>query len=155
MSLPRLRPAEADDLLGLMVLESRAFVGDRLSRRSWRHLLKSRSARVLVAEHAGSVVGAAVLLLRQGARTARLYSLARLPAPELRGLGQRLLIEVEGMATAAGAERFRLEVRCDNTDALRLYERSGYRTVARLPGYYADGGDGWRMEKPLVRTECR
>jgi ribosomal protein S18 acetylase RimI-like enzyme len=41
-------------------------------------------------------------------------------------------------------------VRADNAAALRLYERGGYRRIARLRAYYEDGADGWRYEKALA-----
>ena len=44
----------------------------------------------------------------------------------------------------------RLEVRSDNPAAIALYERRGYRRIARLPGFYEDGADGWRYVKVLT-----
>jgi ribosomal-protein-alanine N-acetyltransferase len=43
----------------------------------------------------------------------------------------------------------RLEVRQDNSAAIRLYERLGYRRFAARQGYYEDGEDAWRYEKKL------
>ncbi len=43
----------------------------------------------------------------------------------------------------------RLEVREDNSRAIRIYEKSGYRKIGREPGYYEDGATALRYEKTL------
>jgi ribosomal-protein-alanine N-acetyltransferase len=49
-----------------------------------------------------------------------------------------------------GDARVNLTVRVSNQDAIRLYLRFGFRRVRRVPGYYEDGEDGWRMRKMLT-----
>lgn len=145
----RIRPGQYADLAQLVALEAAAFTTDRLSPASFRRLLRSASADLLVAECEGVVLGYAVLLARRASRVARLYSIARRPdAP--RGLGTLLLTAAEGRATARGTVELRLEVRPDNAQALRLYEASGYRRFGRLSRYYQDGADAIRMRKRLV-----
>ncbi|MBA2345804.1 MAG: GNAT family N-acetyltransferase [Rubrobacter sp.] len=55
--------------------------------------------------------------------------------PEYRGLGlgTRLLEAAHTLASEAGCEELSLEVFDQNEGAVRLYERHGYRAVARLP----------------------
>jgi ribosomal protein S18 acetylase RimI-like enzyme len=48
------------------------------------------------------------------------------------GLGERLLRACLGAAAARGITRVELEVRADNTRAIRLYERLGFAHEARL-----------------------
>ncbi|MEY2262323.1 GNAT family N-acetyltransferase, partial [Rhodanobacter denitrificans] len=36
-----------------------------------------------------------------------------------------------------------------NAAAIGLYERRGFRRTGHQPGYYEDGEDAWRYEKPL------
>ena len=43
----------------------------------------------------------------------------------------------------------RLEVGTENAAARALYARAGYRVAEVLPGYYEDGTDALRLEKPL------
>ncbi|MBU2768120.1 hypothetical protein HAP94_18560 [Acidithiobacillus ferrivorans] len=56
---------------------------------------------------------------------------------------------------ASGRNRIRLEVREDNTAALRLYTSVGYRPFDRIASYYeaappqVDRTAAIRMEKPL------
>lgn len=145
---PPPRTAHAADLPGLLALEAR-FPGDRLSARQFRHHLDSPRARLRVVADGQVLLGYHLLLTRAGSRWARLYSLAVEPAARGRGLGRILLADAERQARAAGCIGLRLEVRQDNVAANALYAAAGYRRLAALPGYYQDGGDGWRLQREL------
>lgn len=143
------RLATPADLPHLLRLEEQSFEQDRLSARSFRRLLTATSAELIVAERDGALLGYALLLLRRGARIARLYSLAISPSAQGQGLGSGLLERCERQARKRGCVRLRLEVRTDNAVAIALYERRGYRRFGQSTGYYEDGGDAWRYEKQL------
>jgi ribosomal-protein-alanine N-acetyltransferase len=144
-----LRPATRDDLTALLMLETAEFSGDRLSRRSLRRLLAAASATTIVAVAEGRIVGYALVLVRKGARVARLYSLARDSAFAGRGIGTALLAAAEAAAVGRGAAELRLEVRSDNTPGRALYRRHGYVETGTSPDYYEDHTDAIRMRKPL------
>lgn len=143
-----LRDATLADLGDLLALEA-AFPGDRLSERQYRHHLGNPGARlrVLIAD---GVSGSSLTLFRRDSARARLYSLVVDPAQRGRGLGARLLADVEAGARARGCLWLGLEVRADNAPALTLYQRAGYRVEARRPGYYQDGQTALRLSKPLT-----
>lgn len=152
-SQPRLRPARLEDLAHLVAIEARCFTTDRLSRRSFHHLLTKAHAINLVAEVEGQVAGYATALLHAGTSLARLYSLA--VDPPWRGLGcaRILLAEIERLAMEQGSAFMRLEVRLDNTAALARYRAAGYRELGTAHDYYEDHGDALRMEKALAGGE--
>ncbi|MGX1305294.1 ribosomal protein S18 acetylase RimI-like enzyme [Amorphus suaedae] len=145
-----IRRAVAADVAGLVNLENAVFQSDRLSRRSLRTLIARPSASVLVAEAEGRLVGALVVLYRRSTRLARLYSLSVDPAMRGAGLGGRLLAAAEDDARDRGASAMRLEVRSDNSGAIALYRRHGYRHIGNRESYYADGGDALRFGKTLL-----
>lgn len=147
---PRVRRAVLSDLDDLVALEQATFDNDRISRAQYRRHLDSDSACVLVAS-AGPhrLLGAAVVFFRRGSAVARLYSLATRPQARGKGVGSALVAAAEQLARQRGGDRLRLEVRLENSAAIRLYEGSGYRRFARVAGYYADGMDAWRYEKRL------
>lgn len=145
----RLRPARRADLPALLALEQRAFRGDRLSARQFRHHLGNPAAWFAVAGPPGAPLGMALVFFRRGSTVARLYSIVVAPAARGRGLGLRLLRAAEAAARQRGCRELRLEVRADNAAALGLYAGAGYRRLARLPRYYEDGGDGWRHARRL------
>jgi ribosomal protein S18 acetylase RimI-like enzyme len=133
----------------LVELEAESFATDRLSRRSLAALVRSPSAHVLVACRDRHVAGYAVLLTRRGSLSARLYSIAVATSEAGRGVGKRLLDEVEKLAASLGAARLSLEVRADNPAAIRLYERSGYRPIGERADYYEDGMSARIFERQL------
>lgn len=146
---PVIRMARPSDLAAIRCIETGAFETDRLSRRSIARLLSSGSARLLVAEHRGAVLGYALVLLRRTSVAARLYSLAVAPGASGAGLGHRLLQAAEAAARDAGKRTLRLEVRVDNGPAIRLYEAAGYRPIGRRDDYYEDGAAALRYERAL------
>jgi len=145
----RIRRARPSDLDALVALEEASFDHDRVSRAQFRRHLVSESAAVLVTEERGQVLGAALLFFRRGAKAARLYSIAIAHAARGQGLGAALLDAAEREARKRGQRAMRLEVRTDNTPAMMLYEKRGYARRKREPGFYENGMDAWRYEKPL------
>ena len=147
----QLRLGELADLDTLLIIEQSCFATDRLSRRSFRHHLQGRHSRVVVAEYNAKIVGYGLLLLMRGTRLARIYSLAVLPAMRGSGLGEMLLNELDAQALAAGRLFVRLEVAVNNSAAIALYERSGYRRFGLYSDYYQDHQAALRMQK-MVRA---
>jgi ribosomal-protein-alanine N-acetyltransferase len=134
-----IREALSTDIDALTLIEADRFVSDRLSRRSLVSLSKSRSACMLVATRSGQPIGYAVLLTRRGSQSARLYSIAVAGEEAGHGIGSRLVAAAEEAAVKRGARRLHLEVRADNSTAVRFYERLGYKPAGQRPCYYEDG----------------
>ncbi|PSC07086.1 hypothetical protein SLNSH_01555 [Alsobacter soli] len=145
-----IRRAVLADLDALEAIENRVFDTDRLSRRSLRYYITTDKDALLVLERGGAVLGYALVAFRRGAALARLYSIAILPEAGGAGLGRKLLGAVEAEAEARGCIFLRLEVRADNTAAIKLYERSGYRRFGVYDDYYEDHQDALRYEKRLA-----
>ncbi|NQW08701.1 MAG: peptidase C39 family protein [Alphaproteobacteria bacterium] len=144
-----LRPGFVSDVPALVALEEACFEIDRLSRRSFIHMLTRANASLFVAESDTGLLGYGLVLFHAGTALARLYSLAVHPAARGHGLGNRLLDAAEIETRTHDAVALRLEVMTENVAAIALYEHRGYRRLAALPHYYEDGSDGWRYEKPL------
>ncbi|PZO77374.1 MAG: GNAT family N-acetyltransferase [Mesorhizobium amorphae] len=144
-----IRVAEPGDLPEIVAIENGAFASDRISRRSFRRLIGSSSAAVLVADAAGVVLGCSVVLFRAYSRRARLYSLAVLGSAAGQGLGARLLKAAQQAAEARGCVAMTLEVRADNARAIALYETHGFEPLGETPGYYSDGGSALHFQKVL------
>lgn len=131
------RDVRPDDVPALHALVSRAFravpganVADL---DSFARLLAGLTAttRVLFLD---GVLAAWVRVFVEG-RVAVLQSLGRDDRFARRGLGDRIVAEGLRVAAARGAEVCRLEVAAVNTRALALYERHGFREVARRAAY--------------------
>jgi len=152
-----IRDAEDRDLAGLATLEARSFASDRIARRNLRRLIGRPTACLRVAVSADGVRGYCLVLLREGSLVARLYSIAVDAEFRGAGVGRRLLADAERLARRRGRAALRLEVRVNNRRAIALYEKHGFRSIGRYAGYYADGADALRYEKPLrhKRTTSR
>jgi ribosomal protein S18 acetylase RimI-like enzyme len=142
----RLRDARAADLEALLRLETAAFPGDRIARRSFRRLLGRPSAALRLATAGGSLLGYHLLFFRAGTSVARLYSIAVAAEARGRGIGRLLMEDAARIARKRGRSRLRLVVRVDNRAAIRLYESLGYRRIGRYPDYYDDGMAALRLE---------
>lgn len=144
-----IRPARASDVDALLAIENAVFRTDRLSGRSFRNLIGSPSAAVLVAWTGGRVAGYAVVLFRKTSPTARLYSIAAAPGFSGQGIGRALIAAAEGEAEKRGRRSLRLEVREDNTRAVAIYRRAGFEPIGREANYYQDGMAAIRLEREL------
>ena len=144
-----IRRGRLSDLDALLAIEHAAFSSERLSRRSFRRFLNSATSSVLVLETGASILGYAIILVHKRRIGARLYSIAVDPACGTRGAGRSLLCAAEEDALTRGAGEVRLEVREDNTRAIALYERAGYRRFDTLQNYYADCVTALRYAKQL------
>lgn len=151
----RLRRAVERDLDALVALEQAVFAGDRMALRQFRHHLTAPSSDLIVAAHSDGICGYALLFHRRGSAVARVYSIAVAGHARGQGLGDRLLQRLESTARAYGLSEMRLEVRKDNTGALALYERRGYRRFGERLAYYEDGADAWRLSKSLLPRRRR
>jgi ribosomal protein S18 acetylase RimI-like enzyme len=148
-----IRPARTRDVSRLAALEKDVFTGDRLSARSFRDLIRSKSAVVSIAVDKGhAVVGSCVVLFRRTTSIARLYSVAVALAARGMGVAQKLVAAAEEGARKRGELFMRLEVRSDNEAAIGLYKKLGYREFGRHLDYYEDHTDALRLEKSLVAS---
>ena len=145
-----LRQALLDDLPALLAIELHCFNTDRLSRRSFRHLLTRGNAITLLEEESERIRGYVLLLFSSGTSMARLYSIAVHPDFARCRIGDRLLEAAEQAALERDCVSMRLEVRRDNPRSLNLFHRHGYRQFKEVLGYYQDQMTALRFEKRLA-----
>jgi ribosomal protein S18 acetylase RimI-like enzyme len=158
------RPYEADDFEIVFAIDCAAFrEGRRMSREKLLHHLGGPDSRALVADDGaedgakghseeadpadrGELVGYALACL-QAQGLGYLKVLAVKPSLQNRGVGCRLLAEIEAWLWSRGAKAILLETANDETSARRFYERNGYFVIETYPHFYEDGGGAFRMLK--------
>lgn len=97
-----------------------------------------RGLLVVATDADGAVLGCAGLRLLPDA-LGEIKKVYVTPAARGRGLGRRLVEEIEGLAALHGRATVRLDTRADLTEARRLYARLRYAEVAPFnAGPYAD-----------------
>ncbi len=149
-TVPTIRTATLLDRDALVRMENRCFSTDRITRRSFRYLLTRAQATTLVEELEGGIRGYAMLLFNAGTSLARLYSFAVDPEYRRQGTGLRLLQGIDDVAQERESVAIRLEVRRDNSSAIALFQKAGYRQFGSYQDYYEDHMDALRLEKSLA-----
>ncbi|WP_250207305.1 GNAT family N-acetyltransferase/peptidase C39 family protein [Alteromonas oceanisediminis] len=142
-------PATKAHIDALVALENASFETDRLSRQRFLHWVKANNSIFSVAVLDGEVVGYGLVLLRNGTRLARLYSIAIDAKAKGCGIGRQLLAHLETQVIEADRLYMRLEVAANNTPAIALYESCGYRSFGVYANYYENNVDAVRMQKPI------
>ncbi|MBY6263313.1 N-acetyltransferase [Azospirillum sp. 412522] len=150
-----IRRAETADIPALLAIEERSFATDRMTERNFRYAIRKAKGVVLVAYRQvpnvqSMAIAYGVVGFHAGTPFARLTSFAVAPGNRGRGVGHRLLAELEKAAADHGCRGMRLEVRANNAAAIGLYTTAGYRRFAVYSDYYEDGMAALRLEKILV-----
>jgi [ribosomal protein S18]-alanine N-acetyltransferase len=137
---PALSEASPRDAAAIATLHAASF------HRGWsdgeiEHLLLDRHVVAHRATAGRHLAGFILSRLVEG--EAEILSVAVAAAWRARGLARRLLDLHLRRLAGFGVRTVFLEVGEDNTPALRLYRRAGFREVGRREGYYQDrGGPG-------------
>ncbi len=99
----------------------------------------------LVAEKNGKVVGF-ILALQPCKDELRILMLAVDKNFRRHGIGSALLKE---LLLRFPVRRVYLEVRTDNVEAIKFYEKHGFRIKEKIANFYTDGSPAFLMEKVL------
>ena len=147
-----LRPYEPDRDFDAMFAITREVVGmapyEEARRELQAYPSKSTTATVAVASD-GQVVGFSTASHPYWNAVAILDYLAVAPSCRNQGIGESLVRASEQSLQAMGLRRLCVQTIAWNVDALRFYERLGFRMLARLPGYFDDEHDLIWLDRAL------
>jgi ribosomal-protein-alanine N-acetyltransferase len=133
-----IRAATLDDLDVLVELD-RACFGRAWTRAQWQAELEPRGAArslvLLASAGARPIAHACAPMLADRCELRRIGVVSESRG---RGVGRDLIGRVIDHAQQAGCTRIELEVAADNSAAIALYRRMGFRTVGVRPRYYRD-----------------
>lgn len=99
-------------------------------------------AAFLVARHGGQPVGCGALRPTEDAEIGEIKRMYVAPAARRRGVALAILRRLEELAREYGYRRIVLETGDRQLEAIRLYERAGYR---RIPCYGVYAGRPWSV----------
>lgn len=139
-----LRPLATEDFAVVEELLDTQVGGRRQARLG--EVIDVCTAGGLVAVEGGEIVGVATEDL--GAGVTELLVLAVAPRHQGRGLGGRLLEATVAQASARGSRLLWLVTTNDNLDALRLYQRHGFRLAELHPGAVDESRRGLKPDIP-------
>ena len=142
--------AAIKDLETLYQIERECFTIEAFSKEHIAHLLQNPTTLSLVAHANGEIAGFIIGLIHRHDKmiTGRVYTLDVAVKHRRKGVGLRLLNELEQIFLKRGVKICYLEVRVDNVAALELYRKHGYVEVEKLKHYYR-GVHGVRLKKKL------
>jgi ribosomal-protein-alanine N-acetyltransferase len=144
-----IRRAKLPDIPGMVKLEEDCFTTDQMSANNFRRLLRSTTADIAIAKASDQLIGLSVLLFRKNSKKARVYSIAVHVDYRARGVALALNQHLEKEAKRRGTTAIILEVKIDNSRAIKFYEKLGYENWGTYPAFYEDGSDALRMIKKI------
>ena len=140
---PQIQKMTLAHLNDVLEIEKQLFT-DPWSRRSFQfEILAKQYSLPLVLLLDKKIVGYSVVWIIFG--EFHIANIAIHPDHQHKGLGSYLLNEV--LHKAFGLEYAILEVRENNLNAIRLYEKFGFERISVRRHYYSDGGDAIIMRK--------
>jgi [ribosomal protein S18]-alanine N-acetyltransferase len=143
---PEIRAVRRDDIEAIAMLEQASF-NDPYPSYFLSELARDNPDTFLIATLNNEIVGYAVIDCWQDHH--HLISIAVRPDKRRKGLGDRLLAELEQRLSKD--KPLKLEVRQSNFSAIQLYLKHGFQRTGLAEGYYSDGEDAITMEKTLVK----
>lgn len=144
-------PADVRNLDELLRIERECFTGEAYTREQTLSLLKSPNAVGLLAKVNDEVAGFTIgVVEKSGAiKAGHIYTVDVAIKYRRKGIGLRLLKEMENTFLKRCVATSYLEVRVDNQAARRLYRKQGYKEIESLDDYYSSGVHGLRLIKQL------
>jgi len=136
----------------LFEIEMECFKSEAFTKQHIAQLLTNQNCISLIAKENDKIIGFVIgmVYVEGNILTGHILTLDVSPSHRRKGVGIKLLQELEKIFRSKQVKVSRLEVREDNVAALNLYQKLGYRKVGRLRHYYGDA-HGIILEKVLAQ----
>jgi ribosomal-protein-alanine N-acetyltransferase len=143
--------ASIQNLDRLYEIERECFEREAFTKQQIAHLLTDYNSLGLVAKVNGEIVGfvMGMVYIERRSLTGHILTIDVSPMYRRKGVAQNLLQEIEKIFKGKGVRACHLEVRENNAAALSLYQKLGYKKVARLKNYYGNA-HGIYLRKDLT-----
>jgi ribosomal-protein-alanine N-acetyltransferase len=145
----RIRAFQPEDFESAYRLDQSCYPpGIAYSRYALREFLSLPGARAWVAEEEGKLLGF-VVVRSMGRGRGHVITLDVKENRRRQRTGAKLLATAEDWLAGQGVRRVRLETAVNNQPAVAFWQKSGYQVSGRIPRYYLDRDDAFRMEKEI------
>ena len=144
--------ATMNELESLYEIERECFTAEAFGKKQIASLLLDPASVGILAMVNGEVAGFTIGLVHVAEdeeKTGHIYTLDVAIRYRRKGIGSRLLEEIERIFTENGVNSCYLEMRVDNVAAQMLYRKHGYLEVETLDNYYQRGVHAIRLKKML------
>ena len=148
-----IRLCDPSDIIPVMEINLKT-LPEHYSDYFYESLLAELPEAFLVAEIERKLVGYIMCKIEYGfsnfkklgfVKKGHVVSVAVLPEYRKKGIGRALIEEAIAGVKLKKSDELYLEVRCSNTEAIRLYEKLSFVIKQRLKAYYRDGEDAYLM----------
>ena len=142
-----IRIAEERDIYPMAELDKICFSIPWSQKAFEQEIMENQQALYLVAENEGQIIGYAGLwgILEEG----HITNVAVHPDYRCKGLGELLVSKLIEISKDKGIDKYTLEVRVSNYEAIALYRKLGFQPAGRRLNYYEDVGEDalimWRF----------
>jgi len=135
----------------LYEIEMECFKKEAFTKQQIAQLLQDSNSISLVAKEDGNIIGFIIgaVSVENENIVGHILTIDVSPSHRRRGVGFKLLQEMEKIFKDRGVKICRLEAREDNVAALNLYRKLGYRKIGVLEYYYGEA-HGILFEKALL-----
>ena len=146
-----IQQATVNDLETLYKIERECFTLEAFTKAEIAYLLEAPNAISLIARVDDEIAGFTIGLIHDHDKTraGHVYTIDVAIKHRRRGVGLRLLKELEQIFIKRGVKICYLEARLDNVAARELYRKHGYEEAGTLRDYYSRGIHGIRLVKRL------
>jgi ribosomal-protein-alanine N-acetyltransferase len=140
-----IRRCDPADLIPVMEINMKT-LPEHYSDYFYESLLSELPEAFLVAEIHGRAIGYIMCKTEYGfSNFGHVVSVAVIDEHRKKGIGKALVAEALNGVKLKKCDELYLEVRCSNTDGVKLYEKLGFIIKQRLKSYYRDGEDAFMM----------
>jgi ribosomal-protein-alanine N-acetyltransferase len=135
----------------LYEIERECFGEEAFSRNQIATLIRDYNSISMVAVENNIIIGfiLGAIYFKRNALDGHVLTIDISPPNRRRGVGSRLLKEIERIFSEKNVKTCHLEVKEDNVEAVKLYEKAGYKKIAKLMNYYGRT-DGLYLCKSLT-----
>ena len=119
-------------------LEEQCFDQEAFTKRQISYLLTGYNTIALAAKTNNDVAGFIItqIEIENEAAFGHIITINVAPKYRKKGIAKKMLKETEDLLKQKGIPECHLEVREDNSAALKLYQNSGYQKIGKLEKYY-------------------
>jgi len=135
----------------LYTIEKECFDKEAFTKQQIASLLSDYNSISLIAKISSEIVGFIIGMVyyERNMPVGHILTIDVALAYRKRGIAQKLLQGIEKIFREKGLRAVHLEVREDNIAALRLYQKLGYKKIAKLENYYGNA-HGIYLKKDLT-----
>lgn len=142
--------ASSGDIDELYSIELTCFGTEAFTKQQLAYLLADYDSMGLAAKIDGKIVGFIVgsFYTERNSLAGHILTIDVIPRYRRKGVGSVLMKAIEDIFRQKNVRTNHLEVREDNSAALKLYEKLGYKRIGKLKNYYGDA-NGIYLKKKL------